>query len=138
MERPGRAALIAAVLLLVAGTAAWWMWRRPTGPRAALIPGDDVHVTAEVLNGTPVDGLAREVTGRLRRAGIDVVNYGSGQDTTLDSTAILVRRGDTTAALRVRRALGLGRVVVRPDSHLLLDVSVLVGRDLAAALGFHP
>lgn len=139
MERIGRRGLIAgaAVLLLVA--AGWWLWRRPAGPRASLaIPGTEVHVTAEVLNGTPVDGLAREVTRRLRRAGIDVVDFGSGQDTTLDSTTILVRRGDSTAALRVRRALGLGRVVVRPDPQLLLDVSVLAGRDLAAALGLNP
>jgi hypothetical protein len=119
--------------------AGWWIWRRPAGAGSALvIPGDAVHVTAEVRNGTPIDGLAREVTERLRRAGIDVVNYGSGPDTTLDSTTILVRRGDSTAALRVRRALGLGRVLVRPDSGLLLDVSVMAGRDLAAALGFHP
>ena len=139
MERVGRAGLTAAVLLLLAGAAGWWIWRRPVGPRASpVIPGDGVHVTVEVLNGTPIDGLAREVTERLRRAGIDVVDYGSGQDTTLDSTAILVRGGDTTAALRVRRVLGLGRVVVRPDPRLLLDVSVLAGRDLAAALGFHP
>jgi hypothetical protein len=95
-------------------------------------------LTVEVLNGTPIDGLAREVTGRLRQAGIDVVSFGSGTDTTRDSTTIVVRRGDSTAALPVRRALGLGRVVVEPDSRLLLDVSVLAGRDLAAALGLHP
>lgn len=95
-------------------------------------------MTAEVLNGTPIDGLAREVTRRLRRAGIDVVDFGSGPDTTLDSTTILVRRGDAAVGLRVRRALGLGRVVVQPDPRLLLDVSVLAGRDLATALGLHP
>jgi LytR cell envelope-related transcriptional attenuator len=139
LERVGRAGLIAALLALVAVGAGWWIWRRPAGSRSALvIPGADVHATVEVLNGTEIDGLAREVTRRLRRAGIDVVNFGSGTDTTLDSTTILVRRGDSTAALRVRRALGLGRVLVRPDPRLLLDVSVLVGQDLAAALGFHP
>ena len=124
---------------MVVLAAGWWIWRRPAGPHGpVVIPGETVHVTAEVLNGTPVDGLAREVTERLRRAGIDVVNYGSGPDTTRDSTTILIRRGDSTAALRVRRALGGGRLVVRPDPHLLLDESVLAGRDLAAALGLHP
>jgi hypothetical protein len=139
LERLGRASLIVASLLVVVAAVVWWIWQRPPGARSEMVvPGDDVHVTVEVLNGTPIDGLAREVTGRLRQAGIDVVNYGSGPDTTLDSTAILVRRGDSTAALRVRRALGLGRVLVRPDPRLLLDVSVLVGRDLATALGLHP
>jgi LytR cell envelope-related transcriptional attenuator len=119
--------------------AGWWIWRRPAAARSALvIPGEALHATVEVVNQTPVDGLARVVTERLRQAGIDVVNYASGPDTTLDSTSILIRRGDSTAALRVRRALGLGRVLVRPDSSLLLDVSVLAGRDLATALGLHP
>jgi hypothetical protein len=95
-------------------------------------------MTVEVLNGTTVDGLAREVTQRLRHAGIDVVSFGGAQDTSLDSTVILVRRGDSTDALRVRRALGLGRVLIEPDARLLLDVSVLVGRDLSGVLGLHP
>jgi hypothetical protein len=139
LERAGRAGLIVALGVLVVGAAGWWIWQRPAGSQTSpVIPGEDVHVTVEVLNGTPIDGLAREVTSRLRQAGIDVVSYGSGADTTLDSTTIIVRRGDSTAALPVRRALGLGRVVVARDPRLLLDVSVLAGRDLATALGLHP
>ena len=75
---------------------------------------------------------------RLRRAGIDVVNYGSARDSTADSTTILIRRGDSTAAARVRQALGLGRIRVDLDPRLLLDASVLVGPDLARSLGLHP
>ncbi len=92
----------------------------------------------EVVNQTGADGLAREVTRRLRRAGIDVVSFGSARDSSLDSTTIVVRRGDSTAAIRVRNALGLGRIAVDRDPRLLLDASVLVGPDLARALGFHP
>lgn len=92
----------------------------------------------EVLNTTDTDGLAREITRRLRRAGIDVVYFGSHRDRSVDSTTILIRRGDSTAALRVRAALGLGRIRVEPDARLLLDASVLLGPDAARAIDLHP
>jgi hypothetical protein len=101
------------------------------------IPGERIRYTAEVLNGTDVNGLARLVTLRLREAGIDVVFYGTAATAAGDSTVILVRGADSSAGAVVRDALGLGRVVVEPDPHLLLDVSVVLGRD-AAALSRHP
>lgn len=99
---------------------------------AAVIPGEGENtLTVEVLNATDVDGLGREVARRLRRQGIDVVYFGSSSRKDLDSTRIIVRRGDTSAARPIRRALGTGRVGIELDSRLLLDASVLVGRDLA-------
>jgi hypothetical protein len=112
--------------------------RRPAAPLPLPIPGERDSASVEVLNATAVDGLAREVTRRLRRAGIDVVTLGSARDSTLDSTTIVIRRGDSTVALRVRRALGLGRIVTEQNPRLLLDASVLIGRDLARAFDFHP
>ncbi len=141
MERAGRLGLIAglAAVLLGSGFAAWRLWRQGVdAERALVIPGDGERITVEVVNQTGLDGLAREVTRRLRRAGIDVVRYGSARDSSLDSTTIVVRRGDSTAAARVRKALGLGRITVERDPRLLLDASVLVGPDLARSLGFHP
>jgi hypothetical protein len=38
----------------------------------------------------------------------------------------------------IRTALGVGRIVLEPDSLLLLDVTVLLGRDLAGARGITP
>jgi len=70
----------------------------------------------------------------LRRAGIDVVSYGNAtsQAERADSTRILVRRGDRAAGERVRRALMVGTVLLRPDTTRLVDVSVLLGADFAA------
>jgi hypothetical protein len=93
------------------------------------IPGTRVPYTLEVLNGTDVDGLALAVTLRLRRAGLDVVSYGTAHARGEDSTLVLVRSADTAAGWAVREALGFGRVVVEPDPRLLLDVTVLLGRD---------
>lgn len=95
------------------------------------VPGERVPYVVEVLNATGVDGLARAVTLRLRREGLDVVSYGTADSVGLDSTLLLVRRGDSAAGRAVRRALGAGRVILQPDPDLLLDVSVLLGRDAA-------
>ena len=100
-------------------------------PKALAIPGEGGDtLTVEVLNGTDVDGLAREVTRRLRRRGIDVVYFGSGDRKDLDVTRIVIRRGDSTVARSIREALGTGRVSVDLNPRLLLDASVILGRDL--------
>lgn len=117
-------------ILLVAGT--WWATHRtPMESRGPRIPGDEAehHVTVEVLNGTTIDGLASRVTRQLRQQGIDVVFYGSAGTTEAGSTLIVARRGDMTAAREVRDALGLGTVSSDPQAQLLLDVTVILGRD---------
>lgn len=106
------------------------------------IPGDrraGSRVTVEVLNASGRAGLARAGVFTLRRAGIDVVYFGNAPDTaTLDSTRIVVRRGDAAVGEKVRAALKLGRVSVELDASRLLDVSVLLGRDFAPRLELHP
>jgi hypothetical protein len=122
-----------AVVGLVVGIA-WHLVARGPSLRAGdlAIPGERVPYVVEVLNGTTADGLARAVTRQLRHHGIDVVSFGSAPGGSVDSTQLLVRRGDSTAALVVRRALGLGRITVALDSTLLLDVTVLLGTDAIA------
>ena len=110
---------------------------------AFAVPGEEGRRTVvEVLNITRRLGLARTGTRVLRQAGIDVVSYGNAVPIPerSDSTRILVRRGDRAAGERVRRALQVGTVVMRPDSTRLVDVSVLLGADFAARapLDFHP
>ncbi len=99
-----------------------------------------------MLNASGKAGLAKLATRVLRRAGIDVVTFGTAPAAagTLESTRIVVRRGTAAVGERVRRALGVdvgagvGRVVVELDSTRLLDASVLLGRDFAPRLEFHP
>ena len=99
------------------------------------IPGDgeggrtEDRITVEVLNGTTIDGLARRLTWHLRRQGIDVVFYGSAETTEAESTLVIARRGDTAAARDVRDAIAVGVVVDEPMAQLLLDVTVVLGRD---------
>jgi hypothetical protein len=105
------------------------------------VPGDGAEPLAvEVLNATGRDGLARAGTRMLRRAGIDVVYFGNAPAALagLDSTRLVVRRGATDVGERVRRALGVGRIVVEHDGARLVDVSVILGADFAPRLEFHP
>jgi hypothetical protein len=126
--------------MLVIAAAGWAAWsvlaRRPNAsagtPVRREVPGEKARVVVEVLNASPRVGLARAATRRLRDNGLDVVYFGSDADTALDSTEVLVRRGDAAAGERVREALGAGRVRTAPDAARLVDVTVRLGADFAA------
>ena len=85
-----------------------WLAILGCGDRANIrqlpIPGEGVRVTVEVLNASGRPGLARVGTRVLRQAGIDVVNFGTAA-TTLDSTQILVRRGEAATGERDRKSV---------------------------------
>jgi hypothetical protein len=133
-----RLAVAGALVLAAALAGYWWLERQPVQPPERAIPGEGNRVTVEVLNGTDVDGLARATTRLLRAGGIDVVHFGTASADTFSATQILVRRGDTVAAVRVGGVLGFGALIVDEDPDLLLDVSVYLGRDAAALVGFDP
>jgi len=110
-------------------------------PRAFPIPGDaGERMLVEVLNASGRPGLARAGTRVLRRAGIDVVSFGNapGPEALLDSTRIVIRRGPTSVGERIRKALGVGTVLVRRDTTRLLDASVLLGSDFRPRPELHP
>jgi hypothetical protein len=115
---------------------------RGEGTQGRPVPGDrSPAITVEVLNASGRSGDARVGTRLLRRAGIDVVYFGNASENGLDSTRIVVRRGSEKVGLRVRAALGQGRVEMQLDSSKLLDVSVLLGADFSprgSRLDFHP
>ena len=96
--------------------------------RAYPIPSPEHRVTVEVLNGTRRAGVARAATRMLRRRGLDVVFFGNA-DAPVDSTRVIVRRGDPGRGRDVRLALGVGRIVVEPDTLRRVDVSVILGAD---------
>jgi len=136
-HRRGRVVVLALIALgLAAGVlAVWWHVRaaRSEGVNRP-VPGERVHVVAEVLNTTRAVGLARAATRVLRDAGIDVVYFGSDTGAVADSTLVLLRRGNLSAAAKVARALGVGAVRQAPDSSRLVDVTVRLGGDFAARL----
>jgi hypothetical protein len=100
---------------------------RPEAPAL----GNQERIVAEVLNAAgespPRRGLARIGARYLREHGVDVVAYGTA-DTTVDSTLVLVRRGELERGQVVAKVLGGTVVLSRPDSTLRVDVTVLLGR----------
>jgi hypothetical protein len=132
-------------LTVIGGTVAAVAHRprsRPASPpieHAYPVPSPDHRVLVEVLNTTGRSGLARAATRLLRRRGLDVVFFGNGDVRgKLDSTRVLARRGDRTAAERVARALGGGVVKVELDTLRQVDVTVLLGEDYRPAVDGHP
>lgn len=102
---------------------------------APLLGGE--RIVVEVLNGSGRRGLARAATRALRNAGFDVVYFGTVADS-VAVTQVLARRGDSSAAVRVARALGTGQARVRGDTLLRVDVSVLLGADYQPPPGLRP
>ena len=104
---------------------------------AYAIPSPERRITVEVLNGTRRPGAARTATRMLRRRGLDVVFFGNA-DESADSTRIIVRRGDPGRGRDVRQALGVGRIMVVPDTLRRVDVSVVLGQDFRPRGEMHP
>ncbi len=92
------------------------------------IPTGDNRIVVEGLNGSGRSGLARLGARRLRRQGLDVVLFGNA-DSTVDSTRVILRRGEKVRAERVQDALGVGRIREARDSLRLVDVTVILGSD---------
>ncbi len=132
LESPHRLGIgIGATLLVALVVGLWSAGLGSSDIDESRVPGDTYTFAVEVLNGTTVNGLARQVTRALRREGIDVVFFGSADDDDVDTTMVIARRGDITAAGVVQEVLGFGAVVDDPAPQLLLDVTVILGRDAA-------
>jgi hypothetical protein len=93
------------------------------------IPSVDHRIVVEVLNGSDRTGLARLGARRLRRMGFDVVYFGNADPPRVDTTRVLLRRGEPGQAERVRDALGAGAVSTRLDTLRRVDVTVILGPD---------
>jgi hypothetical protein len=136
IERWGIRILIALVLLgaLIGGAVV--ATRKPparTGGVVVALGKSDarapagVRVRVEVLNASPVIGLARRATLYLRDRGFDVVESGNAAGARRDTTLVLDRSGHEEWARSVARAMGDAPMLARRDSLHDVDVTVLVG-----------
>ncbi|MBW3628733.1 MAG: LytR C-terminal domain-containing protein [Gemmatimonadetes bacterium] len=135
MKRLRLGVLIVLLLAVVAGVVSmvgqWWGAGELASPPAEV--GTSERVRVEVLNAAGIPGLARGATDRLRDAGFDVVFFGNGRGFEPESSLVLDRVGRREVAAEVARALGIPRVVTRPDTTLYLEVTVVLGKDWAGA-----
>ena len=105
-------------------------------PAAPALELAEAGARVEVLNASGTSGLARRATDALRAAGFDVVYFGNASGATAaaaDSGSVVIDRiEDVTRAQAVARALGIARVLTRADTSLLLDATVVLGKDWPA------
>lgn len=97
------------------------------------VPEEQSIITAEVLNGTEVSGLARRGAAHLESFGIVVplttIQNAENQD--YQYTVVLDRSGKPGAAKRVAELIKCERVTTLADaeSDSAIDVTVILGRD---------
>jgi LCP family protein required for cell wall assembly len=90
--------------------------------------GEGKFPTVEVLNASPHNGAALEVTRKLRDMGFDVIdyrNYSSRQKKTI----VIDRVGNLTAAQKIARLLDTQEIFTRYDSRRITGISVIIGED---------
>jgi len=112
------------VLLLVVSTLVRWISPR----REDAIYGRNI-IRVEVLNGCGESGVAERVTNWLREQGFDIVYYGNADSYGYEESILFDRSGRPEFALEVGQILGCENIERRYDGLLLLDVSVIVGKD---------
>jgi hypothetical protein len=129
---------VGVTLMVVGATIGWYRSSDATEPPAAVQAAlsdtlarapSGVRVRVRVLNTTKTRGLAKRASSVLRDFGYDVVDYDSESGSVSAKTRILSHTGHDAWAQRLRRALGVGGVEVRPDSLRYVDFTVLIGRD---------
>ncbi len=122
---------------------AWWiavgaavaMWIAVSRGIVASTPEPARHgggtIRVEVLNGSNVDRAGLEVAEDLRGLGFDVVDVRNADRRDYEETIVLDRVGVSEYASAVSRALRTKDPVLQRNDDLLLEVTVILGRDLA-------
>lgn len=88
-------------------------------------------IQVRVLNGTQIDGLAREVSNYLRTKNLDVLYQGNYSDRNLKNTFIIDHTGDKTIVKRIIRIIGISpdQVVQEIQENGLTDITIVLGED---------
>jgi hypothetical protein len=124
-------AILAVVVVIVAGV----LLREPlAGPRAPKLP-DGKPIRVEVLNGSGVPRAGVVVAEALRDRGFDVVDIRNADRSDYERTIVLDRVGQPGWARAVAERLGASEPVRQRNDDLLLEVTVILGRDLAGSRG---
>jgi hypothetical protein len=119
--------VIPIILILLAVYLAWTAVAQME--RAGLIC--EAPVVVEVLNGCGTRGVADGVGGFLSDRSFDVMFVGNADDFGYCETVVVDRCGDRSKALEVATVLGRRPVVYQVSSSSFVDVTVIVGEDLA-------
>ncbi len=93
----------------------------------------ELPVVVEVLNGCGQSGIAEKVASHLRGCGFDVMYVGNADDFGFTETLVVDRIGDRDKARAVAAALGRAPVVYQMSSAFFVEVTVVLGDDIATS-----
>ncbi len=93
-----------------------------------------------VLNGCGERGIALQMADYLRKHKIDVVEVGNHNSFDVEESIVVDRVGDLDAARYVAAVLGipLSNVIQQVNPEILLDVSIVVGKDYHELKAYGP
>ena len=132
MSRFSRArAFLVGALVVLAGTV---LRGALDGPRAPKMPGGQ-PIRVEVLNGSNVSRAGIRLAEKLRDAGFDVVDVRNAERSDYEETLVLDRVGEKRWADAVAKRLGAAEPRRQRNDDLLLEVTVILGTDLADKYG---
>jgi hypothetical protein len=120
---PAAVIIVLALLLMAFSIAVRWSGIG----RNLAVPEEPFQI--EVLNGTGESGVAREVTMKLRRMGIDVLIEGNAQRFDYRETILVDRKGNPDLMKRLSRRLGVSRVITQIQERPRVDATLIVGWD---------
>ncbi len=83
----------------------------------------------QVLNGSGRAGQAEVFRDHLAGLGFDVIETGNARDWNHEHTLVVARSASDTIAGEVARALGTHRVVHLQNPALLVEATVIIGKD---------
>jgi LytR cell envelope-related transcriptional attenuator len=117
--------LVAAVLVAAALLVRFPLQRQPELP-------DGKPIRVEVLNGSGVAKAGLGLAEELRKKGFDVVSIGNADRADYAETLVLDRVGELRFAEAVASELGVEPAFRQKNTELLLEVTVILGRDRAS------
>lgn len=89
-------------------------------------------IDVQVLNGAGIPELAGAVRNKIQpNSRVDVVEVGNADRYNYETTRIIARSDNPESADHVRSLLGTGSIESNPSDKLLVDVTVIVGKDLS-------
>jgi hypothetical protein len=92
-------------------------------------------IRVQVLNGSGVRRAGLRLAEALRASGFDVVEIGNAQRQDYEQTVVLDRGDRLEYAVAVAAAIGVGEPLPAPAESLLVDVTVILGRDRGPSYG---
>ena len=137
LEKLGSFLTTVALLATGALVASWWIaWREADPPAAIELSAPTLEsgrrLKVEVLNGSGEPGAAAVIGDLLLGLRYDVVTVDNADHFDYEVTHVIDRSGAGEAVVEVARRIGADSVAVILDPDLLLDATVILGRDWRA------